>query len=216
MIHPSLASVKLSNCGGTNPRQLLQLWVLHHFFCQELYHPAGCYSKIAQGSCTHLVYAALNLALRLDLNSFTLWEKACLGAEGLWHDMALSGPMQLAIASYLWRSRSWVGWIVLILQLNICTYIAQFNQFNQEWMSTQWIYQNLRDVVSLHLNNLNTKWMNLFRIWQIQLTNISPHPASSWRCRSSNQVIWLWLRACHMVTALAFKCIGLSFLLMGF
>ena len=128
-----------------------------------------------------------------------------------------SRPMQLAIASYLWRrSRYWVGWIVLILQLNICTYIAQFNRFNQEWMSTQWIYQNLRDVISLHLNNLNTKWMNLFKIWWIQLTNISAHPASSWECRSSNQVIWLWLKACHMVTALAFECIGLSFLLMGF
>ena len=83
-------------------------------------------------------------------------------------------------------------------------------------MSTQWIYWNLRDAVSLHLNNLNTKWMNLFKIWQIQLANISPHPASSWKCRSSNQVIWLWLKACHMVTALAFECIGLSFLSMGF
>ena len=83
-------------------------------------------------------------------------------------------------------------------------------------MSTQQIYQNLRDVVSLCLNNINTKWMNLLKIWLIQLMNISPHLASSWKCRSSNQVIWLWLEVCHMATALAFKCIGLSFLLTGF
>ena len=51
----------------------------------------------------------------------------------------------------------------------------------------------------------------LMQIWQTQLANISPHPASSRKCRSSNQVVWLWLKARYMATVLAFKCIGLSF-----
>ena len=96
---------------------------------------------------------------------------------------------------------------ICMAQFNPGMEVNSMNLLNFEWCCK---------LTSVSTHRSVGQWMNVFKISRIQLANISPHPASSRKCRSSNQVVWLWLKVCHMVTTLAFKYIGLFFLSTGF
>ena len=103
---------------------------------------------------------------------------------------------------YSWKCRSSNQVVWLCLEVYYIATVLAFKSIGLSFLP----------MAFQHMDSATTQ--TLFKIWQIQLKNISPHPASSWKC--SNQVIWLRLKVCHIVTALTFKCIGFSFFLTGF